>query len=164
MSHFKNQSNQMSRPRRVACRQHGNSQWYKYASYSFRCKYWQNYQSKAIEWYYVILFDFNFGHCNMLWRRMKTCWYEMWWFCTCNTKVLSGILEIACYEKSGVLSAVAMRSSCFVCSSLSAALCLFLMNDSLENKDSQAYELVAQSYQTLQEVNTWPDSSWNTSP
>ena len=45
------------------------------------------------------------------------------------------------FEKSGVLSAVAMRSSCFVCSSLSAALCLFLMNDSLENKDSQAYEL-----------------------
>ena len=45
------------------------------------------------------------------------------------------------FEKSGVLSAIAMSSSCFVCSSLSAALCLFLMNDSLENKDSQAYEL-----------------------
>ena len=45
------------------------------------------------------------------------------------------------FAKSGVLSAVAMRCSCFVCSSLSATLCLFLMSDSLENTDSQAYEL-----------------------
>ena len=57
----------------------------------------KNTKAKSLWEIIVILFDFNFGHCNMLWRWMKTCWYEMWWYCTWNTKILSGIFEDAAF-------------------------------------------------------------------
>ena len=63
----------------------------------YSCIKMQKYQKKSLCEIMRFYFISTFGHCNMLWRRMKTSWYEMWWYCTWNTKTLSGIFENAAF-------------------------------------------------------------------
>ena len=73
----------------------------------------KNTTAKSICEIIVILFDSNFGHCNMLWGWMKTCWYEMWWYCTWNTKIFSGIIEIACFLQPDSVTSRVLRLMSF---------------------------------------------------